>query len=63
MTPMNFVAVDPRAITSCGKLRYADKKAALTSRNRILSGHRRHQPKDLRAYFCPACRGWHLTKA
>lgn len=44
------------------KLRYEDKKAALSQRNRILNGHRRHRPEDLRAYPCPHCKGWHLTK-
>ena len=46
---------------SCGgKVRYASKKLAVTSKNRAMS-RRRHRPKFLRAYPCPDCRGWHLT--
>lgn len=46
----------------CRKNRYPDKKSALTARNAVLRGHRRNQPKSLRAYPCPDCAGWHLTK-
>ncbi len=46
----------------CHKNRYPDKKAALTARNSIMSGHRRNRPKKLRAYPCPDCDGRHLTK-
>ncbi len=46
----------------CHKNRYDDKKAALSARNAIFRGHRRNRPKKLRAYPCPACNGWHLTK-
>lgn len=44
------------------KRRYDDKKAALTARNGILGSHRRNRPENLRAYPCPFCRGWHLTR-
>lgn len=46
-----------------GKRRYADKKAAVIEANLILKSHRRNRPKALRAYPCPDCRGWHLTKS
>lgn len=44
------------------KRRYDDKRAALTALNQIMRSHRRHRPEGLRAYPCPVCRGWHLTK-
>lgn len=50
----------------CGKYRYPDKKAALSARNLRLRGgrnRRRNRPENLRAYPCPRCGGWHLTKS
>lgn len=49
---------------SCQKMRYPDKKAALSAKNHRTRGRRatRHnRPKSLRAYPCPDCHGWHLT--
>lgn len=48
---------------SCGKLRYADKKAALTAANYRAHDHqnKRGKVKQLRAYCCPDCAGWHLS--
>jgi hypothetical protein len=48
---------------SCGKRRYMNKRDAITSRNHQLRKRGRHsRPMDLRAYPCPSCKGWHLTK-
>jgi len=47
---------------ACTKHRYPDKKSALTAINHRLHGHQRNRPEYLRAYPCPDCRGWHLTK-
>ena len=45
----------------CGKNRYPDKKAAITAIGlRLPSG--RNAPNDRKAYACPRCHGWHLTK-
>ena len=49
----------------CGsKKRLPDKRAAQTAINQFNSrGHGRHgRPEWLRAYPCPICEGWHLTK-
>lgn len=45
-----------------GKARYEDKKAAISAINHVMRGHRKNRPDNLRAYPCPNCRGWHLTK-
>lgn len=45
-----------------GKVRYHDKRAALTAKNYRMRGHNRKRPDHLRAYPCPECQGWHLTK-
>lgn len=46
---------------TCGKRRYEDKIAAMFALSQC-----RKSPKgkrrEVRAYFCPVCRGWHLTK-
>ena len=45
------------------KVRYGDKRAAVTAMNLALRNRGRHgRPNSLRAYPCPVCRGWHLTK-
>lgn len=47
------------------KKRYDDKKAAMSELNLRVAGRsrrRRGKPVSLRAYACPHCRGWHLTK-
>jgi hypothetical protein len=56
----------------CGKVRYGDRKAAQTEINSLrhrdqrTSKHhrrgRRGRVKALRAYACPDCNGWHITK-
>lgn len=44
------------------KLRYADKKAAVSQINRLTRGHhRKGHHKQLSAYACLVCGGWHLT--
>lgn len=56
-----IVEAPPRR--ACGKLRYPDKKAAITQINWLKKVRGRHgRPKWLRAYFCDECRGWHITK-
>ena len=54
-----------RAERMCtGKTFYPDKKAAVTALNHQKKNRGRHgRPDGLRAYPCPYCRGWHLTKA
>ena len=48
---------------SCGKLRYPDKKAAVSQINRLKKARGRHgRPEWLRAYYCEDCNGWHITK-
>lgn len=48
---------------ACGKLRYPDKKAAVTQINRLKKVRGRHgRPEWLRAYHCDDCNGWHITK-
>lgn len=51
-------------LTPCGKFRYADAKAARTAANYRKHDHKfkRGKTKHLRAYQCPDCGGWHLTK-
>jgi len=52
-------------VKMCGsKRRFEDKKEATTFINFFRrTGRGRHgRPDDLRAYPCPNCRGWHLTK-
>jgi hypothetical protein len=45
------------------KTRYADKRDAQTAMNKFKTKRGRHgRPERLRAYACPLCRGWHLTK-
>lgn len=45
----------------CGKkLRYADKRAAMSQIN-LLMKRRRNHPEHLRAYACLYCGGWHIT--
>lgn len=49
---------------TCTKVRYADKKQAVTAKN--FHERRRHMrtksAKQLRVYACPHCQGWHLSK-
>ena len=53
--------IDVRQIKRCqSKLRYPDKKAAVSQLNRLV--RRRRGPKPVRAYYCGRCGGWHLTK-
>lgn len=44
-----------------GKNRYARKVLAIEVIGRALC-RRKNRPKHLRAYHCPLCNGWHLTK-
>lgn len=45
------------------KMRYRDKRDALTAVNSFRRNRGRHgRPNALRAYACPICKGWHLTK-
>lgn len=51
-----------QANPGCKKQRYDDKKSALTALNAAL--RRRHnRPEGLRAYACPSCGFWHLTRS
>lgn len=45
----------------CGAKQRYDKKSALTQINRIMRG-RHNKCESLRAYPCPHCSGWHITK-
>jgi hypothetical protein len=48
----------------CTKVRYPDKKQAVTAKN--FHERKRHMrfagAKQLRVYTCPHCQGWHLSK-
>ena len=45
------------------KTRYSDKKSAMTVLNFTMKLRgRRGRALRLRAYACPCCNGWHLTK-
>jgi hypothetical protein len=47
------------------KYRYPSKRDAMTALNKFSRGRgrgRHGRPEHLRAYPCPICRGWHLTK-
>ncbi len=47
---------------SSGKVRYRDRVSALLARANIGRTDSSHRPKsERRAYWCPQCRGWHLT--
>lgn len=46
----------------CGKRRYRDRLAALIALAEVVFVDAPGRPKhEVRAYRCPACRGWHLT--
>lgn len=48
---------------SCGKRAYPDKKAAVSQINLSMKLRGRHgRAMALRAYHCPACGKYHLTK-
>lgn len=45
---------------ACGKRLYRDKMAALFAMSQVRDDAGR--PKvEHSAYYCPSCRGWHLT--
>jgi len=47
----------------CGKHGYPDKKAIKTVINKLQKVRGRHgRPESFRAYHCPDCNLWHLTK-
>ena len=49
--------------TCCTKVAYRSKREAMTVINAILTGHgRKNRPERLRAYHCPDCNLWHVTK-
>lgn len=48
---------------TCGKTRYARVKDVRTALNAMAGVRgRRGRAEELRAYPCPKCHGWHLTK-
>jgi hypothetical protein len=50
--------------TMCERKRRYDKRGARSEINRFTNQRGRHgRPEKLRAYPCPVCAGWHLTKA
>lgn len=57
-------------VTCHGKVYYASRKDAVTMMNHHMNPgrhsdrprHRHGRPEFLRAYPCPDCGGWHLTK-
>jgi hypothetical protein len=67
-----IASADADRPSTCTKVRYRDRKAAQTQINFL--SHRQRQPqrphrrgrrgrvKALRAYSCPECRAWHITK-
>ena len=44
-------------MSSCGKRRHPDQAAAIAAAIRLSRGR-----YPLRAYECPGCGGWHLSK-
>lgn len=49
----------------CNKVQFPSLRAASTRINELLHGRRRqrrNRPGFLRAYLCPFCETWHLTK-
>jgi hypothetical protein len=51
----------PAKETCSEKDRHASEEAAYAAASRRV-GNRHDKPAALRAYFCPVCNGWHLTK-
>lgn len=49
-------------LPECSKVGYSSKKDALTIKNARLRGGSFRRPERLRAYPCPDCGMWHLTK-
>lgn len=53
-------SVPPRAVMKCRKVRYRDRIGALLA----LAAAERSESirrREVRAYPCPKCKGWHLT--
>lgn len=49
-------------MAKCFKFRYRDEIAAKLALAMIRNQGKASRPKtERRAYFCPECRGWHLT--
>jgi len=49
-------------MAKCFKVRYRDEIAAKLALATIQNQDKASRPKaERRAYFCPDCRGWHLT--
>jgi len=49
-------------MAKCFKFRYRDEIAAKLALAMIKNQGKASHPKTVRrAYFCPDCRGWHLT--
>lgn len=46
----------------CGKVRYRDQKEAQRALHLILSSDDKRTRTPKRAYECPGCKGWHLTR-
>jgi len=59
---LTFERVDASGQTRCTKHCYATEHEAQVEITRILTSRRRHRPDYLRAYECPRCRFWHLTR-
>lgn len=48
----------------CGKVRYARRASAFAALDRIAEQKGRvGRKRPVRAYFCPHCKGWHLTSS
>ena len=46
----------------CGKVRYRDQSEGLIAM-RVLRKHSVRDDVPSHVYWCPVCKGWHLTKA
>jgi hypothetical protein len=62
--PNSEIKPDNHRAKMCKEKRRYDKKGAQS----VLNAFRRHRgshgrPENLRAYECPYCHGWHLTKS
>jgi hypothetical protein len=59
---MSDVPATLHNMTSCTKVRYRDRIAALLALATVRTQDKSHRAKvEARAYFCSSCRGWHLT--
>lgn len=59
---MSLVNRTLAGMTTCTKVRYRDRIAALLALAKVRQQDKSHRAKiEARAYFCADCRAWHLT--